>query len=178
MPDIFGGPGIGHVANPFEATSSIGIMQFAVRSDFGGTFLVEPFLIQNYQFNPSERVQESYTLAETEHLYTFGRTLPRLVVTGYFLNSNTKGSTTIPTLSSAGRRTLSKDIIKIWEDMIRAKRAGQDKQPTVRVAISPLNTMFLCVPISMSLVQGIDLEALVQVSIEMLVLNELGDRVT
>lgn len=169
MSGIFGLPGIGKQGSPHD-TIAYGVALF---TSVPSGKLVTPFLIQNYQFDISERTQEVTTLAETEHLYTFGRNLTRLTITGYFLNDDMEGAEQIE-----GGNFTSKDLLTLWDNEIRAKKAGEAKTPSVEVRLSTYVKTFKCVPIAMNVSHSVDTEALIQASITMIVMSEIGRRVT
>lgn len=167
MPDIYYSPGVGLSTSPFQE-QAIGFIVIETPSE-----VLQPFLIQDYSLVEQERFQENYTQSETKHLYTFGKNIARLRVNGYFLNSNTRGVTTGN--ATSGGRVGSNRVLSIWENEIRAKKAGEASTTTTLITISPLDVVLLGVPVSLSISSSVSTEALLQASLEFLIMNELND---
>lgn len=124
------------------------------------------FLVQDWRYELAERQQEVVTLAETEHIYTFGRILGRATVTGFFINGNT----------ALGKQqgNNSHNVIPSWEDRLRAKISGLEQNPTAIVSLDALNEILLCVATNISLGASVQREALVDGTIQLIVLDKSG----
>jgi hypothetical protein len=172
-----GGPGIGRFDSPFDS-EPIGeaIVLLSVSGSEKDTIapgaLTSPrnllpgtsgfsFLIQSWNLVRSERTQEVVTLAETNHMYTFGRNLPKVTVSGYFINANAAGSGGTP----------SDAIFEIWENVMRARKCGESNSAKVIVRLKALKETLRCVAESLTLNGNVGQEALIDATLQLTVLN-------
>jgi len=171
MADIYGGPGVGRTPLGKEA---IGSVVFGGGSDFltsSATMVPVRFLIQDWNLNLTERIQEVVTLAETEHVYTFGRAISKLSLRGYFISSKARCSNLSDFFDT-------KKLLKEWSKTLRAKKSGEKKQPLAFVAIDPLGAFFKCVVVSMNLSNSVSQEVLLNADLQMLILEDAGDLIS
>jgi hypothetical protein len=120
------------------------------------------FLVQNWSMSNAERTQEVVTLGDTEHIYTFGRVLPKLSVTGYFISI--KSASDIHTYPSD-------KILKLWEKSLRAKVGGKSNQPNAIVYIEALGSSLQCVAENLTLGGNVGQEVLVEATLQLTVLD-------
>jgi len=169
MANIYGHPAVGEFQKVFDDAEGVVFVE---------TFSSQlTFLIQSWNLIKAERLQEVKTLADTEHLYTFGKELPRIELSGYFINK-----TLSPKMSASfetQERTTSSEILRIWDEM-RAKSIGQLSSdsdiidPLVSVEIAPLERVFFGVGVNLRLTNTITMEALIDASFTVLVMEEEG----
>ena len=183
MADLFNGPGIGKFANMFgknpigtalvlgragtgvrqpnlsalSTQTRAGITSAANNNDLFGL----NFLVQSWTLVRSERIQEVVTLAETEHVYTFGKNLPRVTMSGYFINSKTRGR----------QDTQSREVSLFWKTILRAKISGQEGKLNVVVALDAMNDTLQCVAESINVSGNVNQEALIEATLQLVVLN-------
>ena len=180
-----GGPGVGHVSGIFKKPP-VGVVIVGFRFPApGGTgkrvtsqvrnsiseaqSIPNPFssigvLVQSFNLSFSERVDEVLTLSETEHIYTFGRTLPKVSVSGLLINKNTE-------IIKQGKiaRPSSKEIVKNWEEGLRAKMSGIDSKPTALVKIDSIGRVLKGVATQMTLGSSVQQEAMIQISLQIII---------
>lgn len=165
MANLFEGPGIARIAGIFEK-DAVGIALVKFRS-FAGTNNGSPatasFLIQSWSVMRSERTQEVVTLAETEHIYTFGKNLPKVTVSGYFINPNTGASIQNQEKADA--------IPPLWKENIRAKLSGERNLPLVIVQLEATKDVLECVADSITYSGNVNQESLIEATLQLTVIN-------
>lgn len=121
-------------------------------------------LIQDWTWVASERVQPNYTLSETEHIYTFGRTLPTMNVTGLVVNKDVKGARFF---SNFNAQTLRER----WESTLRARKSGEANKPRVLVQVDELGATFKGVAVNLQINKNLGNEAFVTATLSVLILK-------
>lgn len=168
MASIFGPPGVGEGPDIYDIDPKGVIF---IEHKISGNELL--FLIQQWNLVKGERVQEVKTLADTGHLYTFGKELPRIEVSGYFI-STTGSPKTAENIRR--RKIVSDEVLEIW-DSVRAKAIGAEFSTLgafsyLAADIHPLGRTFFGVGINLQLNNSISLETMVNGTFTIIVMEE------
>ena len=163
---VFGGPAISRGV-PFPTTEKppFGVFIELDASGSSSSKDLFPFLVQNYSFQLSERIQEVYTLSETNHLYTFGNNLARLSISGFFIH---------PGVGSWNSGDTSKEFYESYNS-IRAKKSGEEGETLVKVRLNAFGKSFDCVLVSASFSQSAGNEVLVSTDLSFIVMDPQED---
>jgi len=176
MGGIYGPPGLGRVPEIFKEGGSDGNTEkggsgfVELRYDEGGesrdvrTTGDIRLLIQSWSYTSSERVQENLTLSETEHIYTFGRSLPKVSLQAFVTHEEIAGRTFL-------ENSTGKSFLQIWEKFLRARKGGLKNTPSAYIVLSELGITASGVAVAMSLNKSLSNEALIVVNIEVLLLE-------
>ena len=172
--NVFFPPGIGKVSNVFPGQAGgSGVVQiqfdkgtFPRASDLSDVII----LVQNHAIDFGERTQEVTTLSETEHLYTFGRRLPRLTIQGLVLGSAiiTKGQAFFNGYDN-------NKLLFDWEKQMRARKSGEQNKPKVQVYLEDFAKTFSGVATRMMVNKDLSNEAMASVTLEIIVLRGFED---
>jgi hypothetical protein len=173
MGNIFNPPSVGQFSGVFEeADRGIAFIQ-AADENINITELV--FLIQSFTIQKNERIQEVRTLADTEHLYTFGKELPRFIVNGYIINEILASETAQQyAFHRGGTGSKSSQILDLWDSSIRAKSIGTNFEGSfpVQIDLTPLNRVLFGVGVNMNIGNDINLESLLTASFTFIITEE------
>jgi len=168
MANIFNPPGVGKFSNVFDEPHKGTILITATDSETIEIELI--FIIQSFSIQKAERTQEVRTLADTSHLYTFGKELPRMMIDGFFINSTLSPKGDIDQLRHGG--ISSDDILDLWDNAMRAKTIGTSQVP-ISVLINPLgNRVFKGVGSNLNISNNIAQEALISASFTLIITEE------
>ena len=175
--NAFGSPGVGLFQKQYNSIlgEKEGFVFIRVTDDIGFTNDLV-FIVQSYQLQKAERVQEVRTLADTAHLYTFGKELPRLMLEGMFINSILSPQGHVQFLDHRSNFSTSETILDIWDQSMRAKTVAVGveglAQFPIEVDLTSLGRTFSGVGVGLNLSNNISMEAMIPASFTLIIMSE------
>ena len=178
--NTYGQPGVGLFQNQYdtELGEAEGFIFIEVHDSNGGPKDLV-FIIQGYSIQKTERVQEVLSLADTSHLYTFGKVLPRLTFNGMFINSILCPKGHAQYVDQVSEDSTSETILQLWEDAMRAKSIGLTGGTVgpegifpVSVDLHSLKRTFFGVGADLNLSNTITMESMIPASFTLIIMKE------
>lgn len=157
MTQIFKGPAVDVVVKttPFPTKGMISI------EGVGGFQAV----IQNVVVTKGERVQEVVTFGEGEHIYTFGKSVDRVTISGIVFIEEYL----VDGISSTAKERISTKLMTAWDKM-RAKSAGEKNDPQLMLVIKGIGA-FWCVGQGLNLTRDLNQEYAASFTLSALVID-------